>query len=756
MICRKRNGIKVLVSVLLVCLVLLGILSGCQSNGKGMIESVEQLNQSKYKISVDPGSASAITAEEVFSNAQIVYNNAISDAYLAVQNGKSDAFVYGKLYMQYAIASEALENLAILEDSLDKADIAVGINPEREDLLHEINAFIKKVKEDGTLDDMYNRWVVQANTDMPEIPKSESPKRTLKVGTSGLVEPMNYYDENQELTGFDLELIYRLAYYLDAEVKVEAMSFDALVASLESGKLDFVISDLNVTEERKEVILMSDPYMISETAVLVQKSRLGNEDKWITSTEQLNGKRIGITEGSSYENTITALFPDAEIVHVSTFSDCITALQNGKLDAYITDEPIARSQISETPKITYLPELLTEDYYAYVLHPDNQELTKLVNKALAELAEEGVLDELEAEWIDGKGTQEVNVNPNADTSKGTLRVVTNSQNVPFSYIRDNEMVGYDIELITRIAEKIGYKIEIDNIDFAAMIPSIISGKADIAVGCITVTEERAESVQFTDSVYESGSVVVVLRDANANQGFFEGVVASFKRTFITENRWKMVLNGLKVTIWLALASAILGTLLGFLVSFPLRSKNKLINSIANGISTVLSGLPMVVILMVLYYIVFKNVDISAVWVGIIGFTLDFANTTAGLLNTGVLAVDKGQLEAAESMGYTKWQAFCKITMPQAANQMFRQYQGAIVGLIKGTAIVGYITVEDLTKASDIIRSRTYEAFFPLIATAVIYFLIAYAFVFVLKRVGIRLDPKSRPRRIKGVNINDYN
>jgi polar amino acid transport system substrate-binding protein len=158
--------------------------------------------------------------------------------------------------------------------------------------------------------------------------------------------------------------------------------------------------------------------------------------------------------------------------------------------------------------------------------------------------------------------------------------------------------------------------------------------------------------------------------------------------------------------------------------------------------------------MVLYYIVFKSVDISAVWVGIIGLTLDFANTTAGLLNTGVLAVDKGQLEAAESMGYTKWQAFCKITMPQAANQMFKQYQGAIVGLIKGTAIVGYITVEDLTKAGDIIRSRTYEAFFPLIATAVIYFFIAYAFVFILKKIGVRLDPKCRKRRIKGVNIND--
>lgn len=751
---QRMNRKKRVVSFFWLMICTMGLLSGCGGKNKEKIESIEQLNQSGYKISVDPGSAAAVTAMERFPNAEIVYNSKISDAYLAVSQGKTDAFVYGKLYLQYAVASESLDNLAIMGEAIDSSDIAVGISPDREDLLLQINAFIKQIKEDGTLEDMYDRWVIKADTTMPKIEKPQSPKMTLKIGTSGLVEPMNYFDENQNLTGFDVEFIYRMGAYLNADIELEAMSFDALVASLESGRLDAVVSDLNVTEERKEVILMSEPYMVSETAVLVQEDRLGNEDRWITSTKQLQGKRIGITEGSSYEPKITKLFPDAEIVHISNYANCITAMQNGKIDAYITDEPIARYQSADTPDITYLPELLTEDKYAYVVHPDNKELAGLVNQALAELKEEGVLEELAAEWIDGEGIQEVNVNPEADTSRGILKVITNSEQVPFSYIRDNKLVGYDIELITRIAEKLGYKLEIENADFATMIPSIISGKSDIAVGCITVTEERAESVLFTDSVYDSGIVAVVLTDAEAGRTFFESIAASFRRTFITENRWKIVLNGLLITIWLSFASAVLGTLLGFLVSFPLRSKNKLVNGISSGFSTVLNGLPLVVILMVLYYIVFKSIDISAVWVGIIGFTLDFANTTAGLLNTGVLAVDKGQLEAAESMGYTKWQAFCKITMPQATHQMFGQYQGAIVGLIKGTAIIGYITVEDLTKASDIIRSRTYEAFFPLISTAVLYFIIAYMFVFILRRVGVRLDPKRRPRKVQGVRTND--
>lgn len=474
----------------------------------------------------------------------------------------------------------------------------------------------------------------------------------------------------------------------------------------------------------------------------------------LTSIEQLDGKRIGITVGSSYEPMITSMYPNAVIVHMSSFADCITAMRNGKIDCYITDEPIARNQSAATPDITYLPEKMTEDKYAYVVHPDNQELAEAVNEALAALRGEGVLEELEAEWIDGEGTQEVNADPEADTSQGTLRVITCSEQAPFSYMMDNKLAGYDVELITRIAEKMGYALEIQNADFSALIPSVISGKADIAVGCITVTEERAESVLFTDAVYDSGIVAAVLSDGGGTQTVWESIAASFRRTFLTENRWRIVLNGLLVTIGLSLASAVFGTVLGFAFSFPLRSKNRAIRGIADGYSTVLSNMPMAVILMVLYYIIFKSVDISAFWVGVIGFTLDFANTTAGLLNTGIRAVDKGQLEAAGAMGYTKWQIFCKITMPQAVCQMFSQYQGEIVGLVKGTAIVGYITVEDLTKASDIIRGRTYEAFFPLISTATLYFLIACVFVFALGKAGARLEPKHRPRMLKGVNTND--
>lgn len=497
------------------------------ASGIDLIESAAQLNDSKYTVSVAPGSAGAVLADELFPNANIIYINSLSDACLDIQQGKSDAFFYCKAYMKYALASGVLDDLAIMDETLAETDLAVGISPKRADLLPEINAFIAELKQDGTLDDMYNRWIIEADTGMPDIEKPKNPDRVLKVGTSGIVVPFNYYDENQQLSGYDLELTYRLAAYLNAEVKVEAMSFDALVAGLESGKLDIVISDLNVTEERKEVILMSDTYMADELCLLVQKERIAASD--------------------------------------------------------------------------------------------------------------------------------------------------------------SEVYG------------------------------------------------AAETAQSADS----GS-------------FLEKMKASFERTFIKESRWKILRDGLLVTLEIAAAAMVIGSLLGFGFSFLLRSRHKGLRALANAVSTFLNGIPIVVILMVLYYIVFKSSDISAVWVAIIGFSLDFANVVAGLLNTGVLAVDRGELEAAASMGYSKFQIFNKITFPQAARQMFSQYEAAVVALVKGTAIVGYITVEDLTKAVDIIRGRTYEAFFPLIVTAILYFLLACAFVLLLKRVDVRLDPKRRPRSVKGV------
>ena len=152
---------------------------------------------------------------------------------------------------------------------------------------------------------------------------------------------------------------------------------------------------------------------------------------------------------------------------------------------------------------------------------------------------------------------------------------------------------------------------------------------------------------------------------------------------------------------------------------------------------------MVVLLMIMFYIVFARTSISGVWVAVIGFGMNFGAYVSEMIRTGILAVDKGQMEAALALGYTKSRAFMKIVLPQAARHFLPVFQGEFISLVKMTSVVGYIAIQDLTKAGDIIRSRTYEAFFPLIAIAIVYFVIAWLLTRVLVALQNRFDPKRR-------------
>jgi polar amino acid transport system substrate-binding protein len=151
-------------------------------------------------------------------------------------------------------------------------------------------------------------------------------------------------------------------------------------------------------------------------------------------------------------------------------------------------------------------------------------------------------------------------------------------------------------------------------------------------------------------------------------------------------------------------------------------------------------------------VIFGSVDINGIAVAVIGFTLTFGAAVFGMLKMGVGAVDGGQYEAAYALGFSNRRTFFKIIFPQALPHVLPAYQGELVGLIKATAVVGYIAVQDLTKMGDIVRSRTYEAFFPLIAVTVIYFLLEGLLRFLTRALTYNIDFRNRkPEAIlKGV------
>ena len=351
---------------------------------------------------------------------------------------------------------------------------------------------------------------------------------------------------------------------------------------------------------------------------------------------------------------------------------------------------------------------------------------------------------------------------------GTLTMATEGAYAPMNYYRDGEMVGIEIDLAARFCEARGYGLTVAGMNFDGVLPAVQSGKADFAAAGITITEERKESVYFSDPYYEGGTVMAVLKaeepaaagttagEEDRAEASESGIVSSFNKTFLRENRWQLFLEGVGNTMLITLLAILFGTLLGFLVFMLCRNGNVVANGVTRFCMWLVQGTPMVVLLMILYYIIFGSVAISGIAVAVIGFTLTFGASVFGLLRMGVGTIDRGQYEAAYALGHSNRHTFFRIILPQAIPHVLPAYQGEIVGLIKATAIVGYIAVQDLTKMGDIVRSRTYEAFFPLIAVTVIYFVLEGLFSFAVSRIRIRIDPKRRRREriLKGVNLHD--
>ena len=184
-----------------------------------------------------------------------------------------------------------------------------------------------------------------------------------------------------------------------------------------------------------------------------------------------------------------------------------------------------------------------------------------------------------------------------------------------------------------------------------------------------------------------------------------------------------------------------------------RKGNKFADTMTRFFCWLIHGMPVVVLLMILFYIIFGSLSIDGMLVSTIGFTLVFAADVISDLKMGVGAVDKGQTEAAYALGYTDKMTFRKIILPQAERHFMPSYKGNVVSLLKATAVVGYIAVQDLTKVSDIIRSRTYEAFFPLIVTAILYFVLAAVLIAVVKKIEFRTDTirRSKEKILKNID-----
>ena len=214
---------------------------------------------------------------------------------------------------------------------------------------------------------------------------------------------------------------------------------------------------------------------------------------------------------------------------------------------------------------------------------------------------------------------------------------------------------------------------------------------------------------------------------------FQELQDKFVNNFITDDRWKYIADGLVTTLQVTFFAVIIGIVLGFFVAvvrstYDKTGKLRLLNALCKLYLTVIRGTPVVVQLLIIYFVIFGSArDISKVAVAVMAFGFNSGAYVAEIFRSGIMSVDSGQFEAGRSLGFNYVQTMRYIIMPQAFKNVLPALCNEFIVLLKETSVSGYIALQDLTKGGDIIRSRTYDALMPLLAIAVIYLLMVIVF-----------------------------
>jgi len=476
----------------------------------------------------------------------------------------------------------------------------------------------------------------------------------------------------------------------------------------------------------------------------------------LATVDDMANKRIGVCSGFIYDKFATERFPAATILRYNSQTDLLLAVKSEKADVAITNFAAAKNMLKDNAEVGILTDEILTFPIGVGFSKNNPELRARFDAFLQARKADGSLQAMYKKWfandLDTIKMPIFKANPSG--RKVVLGVAIGD--LPSVGYIDGEYVGFDIELIQTFAAQENINLQILSMDFAALIASLATGKVDMIADCIAINAERQKQIDFSLPYMEDKTAVIALKkniahlagsapQAARSSGFIQSARDGFYSNIIHENRYLLILDGLKTTMIISFFAVVFGTLLGAFICFMRMSRRKLFQAFARAYISLMRGVPVLVLLMIMYYVVFGNANVSPVLVAVLAFGMNFAAYVSEMFRAAIESIDRGQTEAGIAGGFSKIQTFVYIIMPQAIRRVLSVYKGEVISLVKMTSIVGYIAVQDLTKASDIIRSRTFDAFFPLLMTAVLYFAISALLLQLLDGFDRFTDPRRQQR-----------
>ncbi|WP_240647608.1 ABC transporter permease subunit [Paenibacillus nanensis] len=697
----------------------------------------------------------------------------------------------------------------------------------------------------------------QASASAADSSPNTGEKGTIVMGTSPDYPPYENVDakSNGEIVGMDIDIAKAIAAKLGYKLEFAPMDFNGLIAALQTKRVDFVMSAMSVTEERKQNVDFSSTYYVARNTIV------SRESEPIDNIEELSGKIVGTQLGSTQDEFAETL-EGVELKKLNRIPDLIQELKTGRINAAIVEDAVAVEMVASNPdlKVSYLPAGSSEDGYA-IAFPKDSELLASFNEALEEMKANGQLEEITKKWFASEDASEETA-----ADKGTIVMGTSPDYPPYENVdakNNGEIVGMDIDIAKSIAAELGYKLEIAPMDFNGLIAALQTNRVDFVMSAMSVTEERKQNVDFSSTYYVARNTIVsresepintieelagkivgtqlgstqdefaetleglelkklnripdliqelktgrvnavIVEDAvavemvasnpdlkvsylpagSSEDGYaiafpkgselvapFNEVLEKMKASgqieeitekwFATEETTKdkpflnlnfgilkgyvpYILKGIYVTLLFTLVSAAFGFILGTILSLFKISGIKPLEWFATAYTSVFRGTPLLLQLFLIYYATPQvfDYDISPLMAAGLAFGLNSAAYLSETIRGGIMAVDKGQREAAEALGIPYWTMMFRIILPQAVRTILPALVNECVALLKESSLVSVIGVMDIMRRANVVQATEFRALEALLFAGLIYYvlvLILTSFARLLERRLRRSD-----------------
>ena len=637
--------------------------------------------------------------------------------------------------------------------------------PQGSPLSRGINRVIAELRDSGELDDLVAKWcsaepekqdfdVLLERDDVPRV------NGILRYATMPGATPLCFMREDGTMLGLEIEIVRRAAFEFGMEIQIIPARREMLLDLLRSGQIDMAGGMLTPNEGNTENIEFSEAYY-EGGAALVAKIPHDEYVFGITRLNQLAGKRVGVLPFTFAASQLDEKLPDAIPFYASQERDLFYLLGTEKIDAFLISEPRAREYLPNYPQFAQIPEYITRTDYAFLFPVGKKAVCEAFARQIRAMKKNGMLKALQEKWISPASAQSSLPDGWADAPNGVLRMGVMIDREPFSFIRNEKLVGYDLETAQRAAASMGYGVEFVRLEPEEFEDALVNGRVDFGASDIRTRSTSSGKLVYSEPHYNGGLIAVVPDKTKAKhvrmalipqiKFFLKEQRFSLHRSLWDDNHMRKILGGFKNTLIIAVSAVFLGAILGIPLCMLRQSKRKCVSIPADIVCALIYNIPVLILLMGLYYVVFRRFGLRPMTAAIVIFILRFMASSCRLYMTTLDHIGGVQLDAARALCLHKFTFFRKVILPQAAAYLAKPFREEIIRLVELTTVVGYVSVWDLTKAVDWIRARTYESFFPIAFATLLYFLLSFSLIAVISFLSKKLETSVRKQKTETVH-----